>query len=363
MDFYKVLRETPIYIMSADERVDKDELSEKIIGNVNPHIKSKEVEKSEYEKEDSAGSFISAPIFDENLNITGEKKFLFVKAFDTSKPLDEKHQKHFELFKTGINISHLIHELGHAYASVKNHYSMENNVLTVRTGVCQMKTKFTPLGNGEYESENISVNGLYLEEGLNTNFEERTLAKYLGISLEEVKKLYGPVLTPSFYQQGLSAITEKLAKTGVKGDIETWRRYGSESALSRINSAFSQTEIYKNRDLLNKRDKSISSNANGTLVAEKNAAFNNDELSEGTKSVLAELERSFFADTSNMQPMDVLDNMLMQNYSTINKCFRLPVDTLSKLLRVAASEGVSYIAEAQQLIEEQKGIEEVSKSV
>lgn len=115
--------------------------------------------------------------------------------------MSDENKKYFEMFQTGINVPHLIHELGHAYVSEETPYSIEGNIVTQRMGACTNKYKLTPIGNGQYESEQISMDGVFLEEGLNTNFEEDTLSKYLGLSLEDTLILYGNIFPKVFTNQ------------------------------------------------------------------------------------------------------------------------------------------------------------------
>lgn len=359
--FYGVLRETPIVVVQENDKTTRDELCDKMIGDVNPHIKAKAVDRGEYDKQVSAGSFITQPILDKDLNIIGDKKFLFIRAFDTTRKLNEREQKFLELFQTGINVSHLIHELGHAYAAAKNPYSIEDNILTVRTGACQMQTKLTPLGNGQYESEMVSTKGLYIEEALNTNFEEDVLAKYLGISKEELKELYGDVLNRSFYQMGISTVTEGLTKEPLRRDIDRWRNSGDEDALRRVNNAFSKTNFYENRNLLYQRDESVAPNADGNIVVERNRIFNNKNVTENTRRILDGLAEDFFTNPEEMTPIDMLDNMLKEGYDTIIKMYNLPLETFAQLLTVVLKEGNSYVYQAEELIETVKGIEEPAK--
>lgn len=362
--FYRMLRTTPIVILPEGINITQDELSDKIFGGeVNPHIKSKEFDRGEYDKQEAAGSFVTSPVLDENLNLTGVKKYLFVRSFDTTRELTDKEQQYYDMFHTGINVSHLMHELGHAYVAEQNPYTMEDNILTMRIGACEMKSKFTPLGNGQYESEPISTTGMYIEEGLNTNFEEETMAKYLGISLEEAKKLYdGTILTPSFYQFGISMVTEKFQNTPFKKEIEKWRSTGDRGALESINATFAKANFYEKRDLLYKRDESIEPDAEGNIIVQRNKIFNNKNLKPRTAEILKSLEDVFFEDPTEMTPMDMLDNILMQYYNVGLYKYSIEIERYADFLKVMGTEGASYIYQAKDIREQEMGIEKHSKN-
>lgn len=73
---YRVLKTTPIVVLDSDTKITQEELSMKMNGNVNPHIKDKkDFDKGEYGQRSisGAGAFVTTPIFDKDLNIIGEK--------------------------------------------------------------------------------------------------------------------------------------------------------------------------------------------------------------------------------------------------------------------------------------------------
>ena len=139
--FYKMLRHTQIVIVPENSKVTDKELQEKYLGNVNPHIETEEVDIGEYGKTDPAGAFVSEPIIDENLKLKGVKQFLYVGAFDTTKLNTPSSQRHYELFGTGIHVNHLVHELGHAFVSEQEPYSIEGDIITQRCGTAKIKSK------------------------------------------------------------------------------------------------------------------------------------------------------------------------------------------------------------------------------
>lgn len=358
---YSVLRTTPIFVLTENSELTAEDLNHQMFGDNNPHIIDKEMDKGEYGKQKSAGSFCIDPIMDENLNIVGVKKYLFVDGFDTNQALSSNKQNRYDIFHTGINVSHLIHELGHAIVTQENPCSIKDNILTLRMGACEIQSRMTPLGNGKYEREGINISGLYIEEGLNTNFEEETLAKYLGVSLDEVKKLYGPVLIPSTYQGCMSIITEKFHKEPFKKDIDKWRSQGDKGVLDRLNSAFSKAEVYERRDLLYKRDETIKPDEEGNIVITKNRAFNDKNLPERTLEILEGLEKDYFEDPTEMTPMDMLDNILKQFYNTDLKKFNLPFEKYSELVGIMATEANAFIDQTTQIKNQSMEIEDTSK--
>lgn len=308
--FYKMLKHTQIVIVPEDSRITDKELQEKYLGNVNPHIETEEVDIGEYGKTAPAGAFVSEPIIDENLKLEGVKQFLYVGAFDTTKLNMPSRQKHYELFGTGIHVNHLVHELGHAFVSEKEPYSIEDDVIIQRCGTGKIKSKITSLGNGKYSIKEISREGLMLEEALNTNFEEKSISKILGISLEETKKLYRGnerIFLPSNYQGLMSEMTEYMQEKFLPDEIWKWRLTGDKDTLDKINEVMSETKEYKTR------------NEETEHLNNKKEIFATPE-SKKMAELFEKYHSDFFPNKNNMTPMQIIDNCLLQCFNiTTNK--------------------------------------------
>ncbi len=358
--FYNMLRTTPIVVIDSKSQITQEELSKKMMGNVNPHIKDKDdFDKGEYGKQGiSGGGFVTEAVLDEKLNLIGIKKYIYVDGFDVNGELTQAQQKYLELFQTGINVSHLIHELGHAYASEEKPYELEGNILTQRIGLCKNKYKITPLGNGQYESEQISMENLFIEEGLNSNFEEDNLAKYLGMSLEDTKKLYNDVFPASFYQPRISNMTRRLSDVGFKSDLNSWRMKDDQNALSHINKSFGKANFYEKRAKLFARNIDDEGDPNTNIISARNYIFNNPD-NEYEKATLERFEKDFFPDTDSMAPMDMMNNILLQYYDISVSKYNFSVERYVKMLNVVEAQGVGLINQAVQIRNnESKEIEE-----
>ena len=364
--FYRVLRTTPIVVLDPEVPITQEELSLKMKGIVNPHIIDKEdFDMGEYGKQSisGAGGYVTEPVFDENLKIVGVKKYIYVDGFNKNGNLDPIKQKFLDKFQTGINVPHLIHELGHAYASEENSYSAQEKdgetIVTRRMGANTSKFRLTPLGNGKYECEQISDEGLIVEEGLNSNFEEDTLADYLGISLEEVKKLYNDVFPSSFYQPRISDMTRMLTNAGFKGDIDKWRLRGDRNALNRVNKTFSKANYYEKRDKLFKRSYEDVGDPDREVIAARNYIFNHPEYPDNPAhpdqpEVLANMEKDFFPQTDNMTPMDMMNNILLQYYDVGIHKYSFSVERYRKILDIIQVEGGALITQAKAILLEDK---------
>lgn len=325
--FYKMLSHTPIATIFEERGDTVKAAKDKYIGNPNPHIKEVEKDNGEYGSKEGDGAFCTEPILDENLNLLGIKQFLYVKAFDLAKPMSNSRKNFFEKFGTGINVHHLIHELGHAWCSELNPYTFENGILTQRTGTAELKFKVEKLEDGTYSKEQISQDGLMIEEGMNTNMEEEALQRYLNINADELKNLYRDTIIPSNYRGLLSNMTDHLSQKTSKNLTRRWRIFGDASAKDRLNSAMEKTEEYAHRsDMLEDR--------------KRKAELFNDPQKEALESLFKRRHDEFFPDKSNMSGINIIDNVLLQ-------CFNIKSNQMAFMGR---KNGLEYYGEIVKLI-------------
>ena len=189
--FYQMLRHTPIVITDNLTMEGYEKLMEQYIGNINPHIIEEKVEVGEYGKNIGDGAYISEPIIDDNMQIKGKKSFIYIQRVD---------QKGKEFLGTDINVPHLIHELGHAWHAEKDEYTMiDDTTLKNRVGTAEFIYSFTKREDNRYIKKCEKTTGLMIEEGMNTVREEKAMADYMNIPLEEMKEKYKSVLIPSNY--------------------------------------------------------------------------------------------------------------------------------------------------------------------
>lgn len=339
--FYKMLRHTPIEVIEEGSGITSQDLRKKHIKAEN--LKIEGMDGGEYSKQEAAGAVVSEPIINENKQIVGIEQFLYVKSFDTSKILTETQKKYYEMFGTGIQVSHLIHELGHAWAAEKQAYVINGDILTERVGAAEIKYKLENLENGKFLKKEISREGLMTEESLNTNLEEKSVAKYLGISLEEAKKLYkvDGVFVPSAYQGLMSEITEYLTLKTMPEEINKWRLDGDKSALKNINEIMSQTKEYfyrsKETDDVKKK-KELFSNPKGDRMSDLFKKYQND----------------FFPDKSNMTPMEIIDNCLLQCFNIKTNQWIFPIEKYSDIVKSILPDAYILINQTSEIIEERK---------
>ena len=344
--FYEMLRHTPIVVTENLTPEGYKHLEEKYIGNVNPHIVEEKSNVGEYGKNVGAGAYVSEPILDENLQFKGKKSFLYIQK------VNNREQ---QFFGTDINVSHLIHELGHAWHAEKDQYTMlPNNTLKNRTGTAEFIYSFSKNPDGTYTMHTDKVSGLMLEEGMNTLCEEQAMADYMNISLEEMKDKYRTVLIPSSYQGYIANFVSYMLQQLNRQDFEQWRMYGDSESKGRIESLMSITKYLKNReqDILPTSDSPRNYNNKRQIIAR----MQGDSVQEFFKHY----ENIYFPDISQMSPLDKIENVLEQFYNMALIKYSIDLEDYKAFLNSLGYEGYSLINQSSDIKKKDELLHSVS---
>ena len=344
--FYEMLRHTPIVITEGLTPEGYKRLEEKYIGNVNPHIVEEKSNVGEYGKNVGAGAYVSEPILDENLQLKGKKSFLYIQK------VNNREQ---QFFGTDINVSHLIHELGHAWHAEKDQYTMlPNNTLKNRTGTAEFIYSFSKNPDGTYTMHTDKVSGLMLEEGMNTLCEEQAMADYMNISLEEMKDKYRTVLIPSSYQGYIANFVSYMLQQLNSKDFEQWRMYGDSESKGRIESLMSRTKYWENReqDILPTSDSPRNYNNKRQIIAR----MQGDSVQEFFKHY----ENIYFPDISQMSPLDKIENVLEQFYNMSLIKYSIDLEDYKAFLNSLGYEGYSLINQSSDIKKKDELLHSVS---
>ena len=344
--FYEMLRHTPIVITEGLTPEGYKRLEEKYIGNVNPHIVEEKSNVGEYGKNVGAGAYVSEPILDENLQLKGKKSFLYIQK------VNNREQ---QFFGTDINVSHLIHELGHAWHAEKDQYTMlPNNTLKNRTGTAEFIYSFSKNPDGTYTMHTDKVSGLMLEEGMNTLCEEQAMADYMNISLEEMKDKYRTVLIPSSYQGYIANFVSYMLQQLNSKDFEQWRMYGDSESKGRIESLMSRTKYWENReqDILPTSDSPRNYNNKRQIIAR----MQGDSVQEFFKHY----ENIYFPDISQMSPLDKIENVLEQFYNMSLIKYSIDLEDYKAFLNSLGYEGYSLINQSSDIKKKDELLNSVS---
>lgn len=344
--FYEMLRHTPIVVTENLTPEGYKRLEKKYIGNVNPHIVEEKSNVGEYGKNVGAGAYVSEPILDENLQLKGKKSFLYIQK------VNNREQ---QFFGTDINVSHLIHELGHAWHAEKDQYTMlPNNTLKNRTGTAEFIYSFSKNPDGTYTMHTDKVSGLMLEEGMNTLCEEQAMANYMNISLEEMKDKYRTVLIPSSYQGYIANFVSYMLQQLNSKDFEQWRMYGDSESKGRIESLMSRTKYWENReqDILPTSDSPRNYNNKRQIIAK----MQGDSVQEFFKHY----ENIYFPDISQMSPLDKIENVLEQFYNMSLIKYSIDLEDYKAFLNSLGYEGYSLINQSSDIKKKDELLNSVS---
>lgn len=336
--FYQMLRHTPIVVTEVLSSEELEKLEQNYIGNVNPHIQETEADLGKYGKIVPPAAYTSTPIIDENMELKGKKSFLYV-----SKVGKEVQ----EVFGTDINVSYLVHELGHAWNSEEKEYEMsENGILTRRVGTAKFKYSFLEGKDGKMIKNCEQIDGLFIEEGMNTIAEEKAMANYLGVSLEEMRNVYKNKLGKSTYQGLMSEGVETLLESTSKQDLEKWRMHGDEMGKQNVENLIEKTESWKSRE---------------TILPEifKKKREIIEKTSFSMQKYFEEHENVFFQDVSTVSPLQKIDNTLEQFYYLSGFIALNMKDNYSKFAVETIHEISPFMKQAREI----KVKEEIAKSI
>ena len=344
--FYEMLRHTPIVVTEKLTQEGLKQLEEQYIGNINPHILDQNINLGEYSKSVGAGAYVSEPILDENLQLKGKKSFLYIQR------VGEKMQ---QFFGTDINVSHLIHELGHAWHAEKDEYTMlPNNILKERVGTAEFIYSFSKNANGTYTKHFDKVSGLMLEEGMNTLAEEQAMADYMNMSLEDIKDAYRTVLIPSNYQGYISNFVSYMLQQLDSRDFEQWRMYGDSESKERIMSLMARTTYWKNRE------QDILPNSNSPRNYNKKKQIIARMQSNNVQAFFKQYESIYFPDVSQMSPLDKIENVLEQFYNMSTIKYNIDIEDYKEFLNSLGYEGYSLINQASDVKKKDELLHSVS---
>ena len=309
-----------------------------------------EQDRGEYGKSLAAGAYVNEPIFDENMNIVDRQSFIYVTKL-------HKYDSLSKIYETDINLSHLIHELGHAWAAEKDEFVQDENGNYVnKIGAC----KINAIVDAKNKTvQNINYDGLLIEEALNTIEEENVLCKMLNIQSINELKVKGYV--PSNYQWFISDIMREHVEKFGQEAFGKYRYEKDGNALCEIEKALENTE-------------SMNTMKTDSYLEKKKAKFeriNELQITERAKDSILNIVNTyrddFFADNNKFTPFEKLENVFTQIYdmSSVKYNFGFVNNEINKeiysgVITSIIAEGYVPGREAKEVVKEEKNIEESS---
>ena len=207
-----------VEIFVFDEPPEKaivDEITRQKLHGRNENVTLVEMGKGEYEKRGANSAYVSEPVFDDNMNIIDRIGFIYVTT------LPSRSQNTEQMYGSRINLSYLIHELGHAWASQQGEYVQEENGnYTMNFGTSTVQNVVNRETHTATETE---ISGLYVEEAINSVEEEDGLCRALGI--QSIKEIPGYIY--SNYQGAMAnTLREYMAYFGYSAfrDIRLFKK-------------------------------------------------------------------------------------------------------------------------------------------
>lgn len=178
----------------TDEEIDDVIMKQKLMGR-NDHVKSIDMDCGDYGK-NAQGTYQSEMVFDEHMNIIDRIGIIWLVNLSEESPTRA-------FYGTRINLSNLIHELGHAWGAQKGEVQQEENGnYTVFVGAGQIHFE---VDRDECIVEEIERRGVFVEEALNSIEEENSLYRLFNIdSFFEI-----PGYVASGYQGGMTTVMKK----------------------------------------------------------------------------------------------------------------------------------------------------------
>lgn len=356
--FYQMLRNTPIVLIDEDPTKEMiDELEHKYFGNINENVEFEESESDEYNKNVGIGAYVCTAVIDENMQVSGKKSLIYIKQLS-------QNDSRKEFLGTSINVAHLIHELGHAWnAEHEQCKILDDGTLQLRLGARRLNYSLERNEKNKIVVKLKSSSGTYLEEGMNTLEEESSMAIYMGMSKDEIRKIYSEILVESRYQGTIRSMTEVLLERTDEDALRYWRLYGDETKLQEVEDLMKQTSYYQDREeiFLNNNDRKPRHKKKEEMILKNEKEF--------VQSFFKKYRDVFFPNIMEMQPMEIIDNIMEQLlfFQSIQLGYKLSNpeenENYCEILHHILADGYVLINQTQEVRDKQSGLEQIKQAV
>ncbi len=222
------------------------EIEREMTGEDNHHVEEAKTDPYESER-DPGAAYCFSPVYDENMNVTSEKRWLVVAD------IKGYHEDEYRaLFGTSINMPYFLHELNHAFAMQNPIYKKEENCLFCKHGMYEEILEFQNSGD-KVKVEHISEDDIIVEEIINEKTTQDMITKLLRCDSyrEALSKLNAIGYVPSSYSATQILIAETLETTLGQEQLDKWRidndltvrqRFCDASNSSQITATYCQGE-------------------------------------------------------------------------------------------------------------------------
>ena len=213
-----VFKDVRIFVFNERTEEVYETIQKEMEHGINVHLKDET--KANYGNDFVPGSgYTYQAIYDEDMNVTGEVKWISVEALTDSKRL-----KYEETFGTNINIPYFLHELGHAFAMQNPTYKKEGNKIFSKHGFYETIDEISYV-DGVPIIRTVSEEGLLIEDIVNEKMTKEQLMDYFG--LEDEESLHSIIAnlgsSNNIYGGSLNLLAEQFEKQLGTDNILKWR--------------------------------------------------------------------------------------------------------------------------------------------
>jgi len=301
---FDTLSKVKIFVLPEGASLeDLEKCKSEVFGKDNVGITFEETDMGEYSKHElPAGAYVSEPVFDDEMNIIGRNRMLYVQELSRYSGLNQ-------VYGSNINLSHLIHELGHAWAAETDEYIQNPDGSFVQNvGTCAITSR---VDKGTQKVISESVDGLFVEETLNTIQEEKVLLELTGA--QSISELAEKGYVRSAYQGMQTDIMKSYVEEFGEDVFEEYRYSKDASALADVEQALKDTEAWQ---ILGTQEYLDKKRAKLAEVENLQTSYGERALSSITKIIglFDKYDDVYFSSNSKFTPIQKLNNVLEQLY-------------------------------------------------
>lgn len=318
-----------------------EEIKRKKINGRNDHVKTVTLNKGEYGKKQAYGAYVNEPIFDDQMNIIDRVGFIYLTNLNSNSEVSK-------FYGTKINLSHLIHELGHAWAAQKGEFHQEKKGdYTMMVGTAKFHNKVDRKIHTVIE---VGMDGLYIEEALNSIEEEETLYKMFGI--KDFHDIPGYV--QSNYQGLMTGMMRHYIEKLGEEVFSEIRIQKDTKEVEQFQPIFDETDFMKNI-----QDKEYYTNKKKALDSAQNTSMS-DESKKRIKDFFEKYKELYLMPHRNKDFLEHLDRVMEQlfNFSSIKYSYNILEDDNRKAYQqtqvAILAEGYVPVNQVAQIIQERK---------
>ena len=293
---FKTLDRVPIFVLGEHPTPeDIEKIEETLFKDVKDRVTFVKSSQSLYSKTFGKGGYVTEPLFDDNMNLSGRVGYIYVSRISENDKLKDK-------YSTTINLDHLIHELGHAEACEIGEYEqLEDGTLISKIGVSTEISKIDRKSRTVYSGE---LENILIEEALNTIEQERVLLDMLQV--DNVEDINGYI--PSNYQGYICDVVSSYVERFGNDCFNRYRLNKDREALKEVEERIKKTDAWQE---LQKEDYTKRKKEKFKKIQDLDVSDRAKELIQGT---ISEYEDVYFPDNSKFSPLQKVNNVLEQVY-------------------------------------------------